>query len=145
VFFVFYKDFSFISLFLFIRDPAVAHALLVRQSIQLENYHKFFLLYRNTPNLGNYILDLMIDNRRLLSLQKIVRSYKPSVPIGFVSSVLNFDTEEEGREFIVKAGCVLENITEVNSLGIALIQSEINTKDSVVDTSLVLNQEKLLL
>jgi hypothetical protein len=132
-------------LFFITRDPAVAHALLVRQAIQLENYHKFFQLYRNTPNLGNYVLDLMIDNRRLLSLQKIVRSYKPSVPIGFVSSVLNFDTEEEGREFIVKAGCVLENITEVNSLGIALIQLEINTKDSVVDTSLVLNQEKLLL
>jgi hypothetical protein len=131
--------------FFFIRDPAVAHALLVRQSIQLENYHKFFQLYRNTPNLGNYILDLMIDNRRLLSLQKIVRSYKPSVPIGFVSSVLNFDTEEEGREFVIKAGCVLENITEINSLGISLNQLEINTKDSVVDTSLVLNQEKLLL
>jgi hypothetical protein len=131
--------------FFFIRDPAVAHALLVRQSIQLENYHKFFQLYRNTPNLGNYILDLMIDNRRLLSLQKIVRSYKPSVPIGFVSAVLNFDTEEEGREFIIKAGCVLENITEINSLGIALNQLEINTKDSIVDTSLVLNQEKLLL
>lgn len=87
----------------------------------------------------------MIDNRRLLSLQKIVRSYKPSVPIGFVSAVLNFDTEEEGREFIIKAGCVLENITEINSLGIALNQLEINTKDSIVDTSLVLNQEKLLL
>lgn len=141
----YYEDIKVTYLLFIIRDPAVAHALLVRQSIQLENYHKFFQLYRNTPNLGNYILDLMIDNRRLLSLQKIVRSYKPSVPVGFVSSLLNFDNEEEGKDFIVKAGCVIEEITEINTLGIALVQLEINTKDSVVDTSLVLNQEKLLL
>ena len=98
-----------------------------------------------TPNLGNHILDLMTENKRLLALQKVVRSYKPSVPASFVSSFLNFDSEEEGTAFMIKAGCILEDSTEVNSLGISMTQLGINTKDSVVDTSLNLQQDKLLL
>jgi SAC3/GANP family len=123
----------------------VSHALSVRQSVQLENYHKFFQLCRVTPNLGNHILDLMTDNKRLLALQKVVRSYKPSIPASFVSSFLNFDSEEEGKAFMIKAGCVLEESTEVNCLGISMTQLGINTKDSVVDTSIILHQDKLLL
>ena len=87
----------------------------------------------------------MIDNKRLLSLQKIVRGYKPNVPVGFVSSVLNFENDDEGKEFMGKAGCILEEINEMNGLGISSIQLNINTKDSVVDTSVILTQEKLLL
>ena len=42
------------------RDPAVSHALLVRQSIQLDNYHKFFQLYRIThKNKEIYEIDNM--------------------------------------------------------------------------------------
>lgn len=123
----------------------MAHALQVRQSVQLDNYHKFFRLYHGTPNLGNHILDLMTDNKRLLALQKVVRSYKPTVPVAFVSEMLNFDDEEEGREFLKKAGCILEETNEVNSLGISMTYLGINTKDSIVDTSVILHQDKLLL
>lgn len=87
----------------------------------------------------------MIDNKRLLSLQKIVRSYKPHVPVSFVSSILNFDNDDDGKEFILKAGCIMEEINETNGLGISMTQLNINTKDSVVDTSAILTQEKLLL
>ena len=127
------------------RDPAVSHALLVRQSIQLDNYHKFFQLYRITPNLGNCILDLMIDNKRLLSLQKIVKSYKPNVPVEFVSNILNFDHEDEGKDFLLKAGCIIQDIHDVNALGITFVQLGINTKDSIVDTSVILDKDNLLL
>lgn len=128
-----------------VRDPAVAHALQVRQSVQLDNYHKFFRLYHDTPNLGNHILDLMTDNKRLLALQKVVRSYKPTVPVTFVTAMLNFDDEEEGIEFLKKAGCILEDAKEMNSLGISMTHLDINTKDSIVDTSVILHQDKLLL
>ena len=87
----------------------------------------------------------MIDNKRLLSLQKIVRSYKPNVPVEFVSNILNFDSEDEGKDFMIKAGCKFENINEINSLGISMTQLGINTKDSVIDTTVNLQQDKLLL
>lgn len=87
----------------------------------------------------------MIDNKRLMSLQKIVKSYKPNVPIEFVSNILNFDSEDEGKEFLLKAGCIIQDINEINSLGISFIQLGINTKDSIVDTSVILDKDKLLL
>ena len=123
----------------------MAHALLVRQSVQLDNYYKFFQLCRSVPNLGSHILDLMLENKRLMALQKIVRSYKPSVPVELVISILNFNSEEEGKDFVVKAGCVLVETTDINSLGISMLQLGINTKDSVVNTSLVSQQDKLIL
>ena len=80
-----------------------------------------------------------------MALQKIVRSYKPTVPVELVISILNFDNEEKGKDFVVKAGCVLVQTTDMNSLGISMLQLGINTKDSVVNTSLILQQDKLLL
>ena len=87
----------------------------------------------------------MLENKRLMALQKMVRSYKPSVPVELVISILNFNSEEVGKDFIIKAGCVLIETTDVNSLGISMLQLGINTKDSVVNTSLILQQDKLLL
>lgn len=46
-------------------DPAVSHALKIRKAIQMDNYHAFFQLYKETPNHGNYILNTMLDTWRL--------------------------------------------------------------------------------
>jgi hypothetical protein len=85
--------------------------------------------------MGNYILDLMIDNYRLQSLQRICRGYKPQVPVDFVIQELAFDDKTIGLEFLKKAGCIiiLENGMR-----------EINTKDTVVDFT-SLSSENLLL
>jgi hypothetical protein len=123
---------------LFFSNEAVNHALKVRRAVQLNNYHQFFLLYKTTPNMGNYILDLMIDNFRLQALQKIVRAYKPSVPLDFAMSALGLeDTRDEGLELLKKAGCLVAAGPEGTQ--------ELNTKDSVVDMAAFLTQEKLLL
>lgn len=37
-------------------DPAVSHALKIREAVSLNNYHKFFELYYVTPNKGEYLL-----------------------------------------------------------------------------------------
>ncbi len=88
--------------------------------------------------MGNYILDLMIDNFRLQALQKIVRAYKPSVPLDFAMSALGLeDTRDEGLELLKKAGCLVAAGPEGTQ--------ELNTKDSVVDMAAFLTQEKLLL
>ena len=73
-------------------DPAVAHALQIRRAVQLDNYHQYFILRRSTPHLGNCILDLMIDARRLHALQRICRGYKPTVPVDFVLAALDIGT-----------------------------------------------------
>lgn len=116
---------------------AVAHALKIRQAVQSDNYATFFRLYQRTPNMGNYILDLMLDNYRLQALQRMVRAYKPSLPLDFVVRTLAFDDRDAAAELLTKAGCVLAQSADG--------ETELNTKDSVVDMAAFLTQEKLLL
>lgn len=116
----------------------MAHALQVRQAVQLDNYHKFFQLYRTAPNMGTYILDLMLENQRASSLQRILRAYKPEVDALFVVDELAFADRDEGVDFLRKVGCVLTKDP-------ATKQWVLNTKDSVVDLTALQTQAKLLL
>eukprot|EP01038_Epipyxis_sp_PR26KG_P007462 gene7462-10172_t len=122
------------------KDEAVAHALEIRNALQTDNYHKFFKLYKKTPNMGNYLLDLMIVQCRLYALQKMVRCYKPQVEVEFVVNELSFDEAEIGLDFLKKVGCMI-----VGDISKGLAELAINTKDSAIDTSVVFTQEKLLL
>jgi hypothetical protein len=135
----------------------VSHALEIRKAIQLDNYHRFFKLYRNTPNMGIYILDLFIENFRVQALHRICKGgsyasrpcpigyspsigFKPQVPVPFVSKELAFDCDELCVDFLKKVNCLVGPSTEAGLDGLQL-----NTKDSVVETSAVLSKEKLLL
>lgn len=129
------------------RDSAVMHALSIRQAIQLDNYHRVFKLYIGTPNMGNYILDKVIDNYRLHTLQKVVKAYKPTVPATFLIEELAFDDMQVGLETMRSAGCVFEQTgpragTGTGGEGAGL---EMNTKESVVDFSAALKEGGLLL
>lgn len=138
----------------------------IRKAIQQDNYHRFFRLYRVTPNMGNYVLDLMIDTWRIQALQRIVKAYKPSVSAEFVVNELAFAEEQEGLDFLRKVGCILEAPATASAAAAAVSQAaspgkkkaktsvpavvdastlEINTKESVVDVGAVFTQEKLLL
>ncbi len=152
-----------------LEDPAVTHAMNIRKAIQQDNYHRFFVLYQTTPNMGNYILDLMIDTWRVQSLQKIVKAYKPSVSVAFVLKELAMYNEEEGLAFLRKTGCCLETpqTETLASLTPAAATTagtatkahhgthanpsvenstlEIITKDSIIDMAAYFTQEKLLL
>jgi hypothetical protein len=54
-------------------DPAVKHALDVRSALALGNYHRFFQLYLDTPNMGAYLMDMFVDRERLSALAVICR------------------------------------------------------------------------
>ena len=111
--------------------------------------------------MGNYILDMMIDARRLHALQRICRAFKPSVPVDYVMQELSFENAEEGEEAMRKAGCILEyevvdnegegsnsssSVRSDDDLNSKLqSQLHINTKDSVIDMSVAFTQNKLLL
>lgn len=56
------------------RDPAVRHALEVRSSLALGNYHRFFRLYLDTPNMGAYLMDMFVERERLAALASLCRA-----------------------------------------------------------------------
>lgn len=56
------------------RKEGVMHALRVRSALASGNYHKFFRLYQETPSMGGYLLDLIIQRERLAALAAMCRS-----------------------------------------------------------------------
>lgn len=55
-------------------EPAVKHALDVRSALALGNYHRFFQLYLDTPNMGAYLMDMFVDRERLSALSCICKT-----------------------------------------------------------------------
>jgi SAC3 family protein LENG8/THP3 len=52
----------------------VKHALAVQRALALGNYHAFFELYLNAPNMGGYIIDHFVDRERLRALLVMTRA-----------------------------------------------------------------------
>jgi hypothetical protein len=55
-------------------DPAIKHALNARSALALGNYHKFFRLYLETPNMGAYLMDMFVVRERLAALSNICKA-----------------------------------------------------------------------
>lgn len=56
------------------QQPAVKHALDVRSALALGNYHRFFRLYLETPNMGAYLMDMFIARERVAALANICKA-----------------------------------------------------------------------
>jgi SAC3 family protein LENG8/THP3 len=54
-------------------DRAVKHALEVRSALALGNYHRFFQLFLETPNMGAYLMDMFVARERLAALASICK------------------------------------------------------------------------
>lgn len=52
----------------------IKHALAVRSALALGNYHQFFKLYLDPPNMGAYLMDMFIERERLNALAHICRA-----------------------------------------------------------------------
>lgn len=87
-------------------NAAVAHALRVREALALDNYHAFFRLYRDAPNMGTYLMDLVVDKVRLTALERIVKAFKPTVEVEHLQVELGFSDEAQCREMLGNAGAV---------------------------------------
>ncbi|KAJ5935584.1 hypothetical protein N7466_005131 [Penicillium verhagenii] len=83
------------------KDLAVKHALNVRSALALGNYHRFFMLYLDTPNMGAYLMDMFVDRERLSALAAICRAYKPDVNIRFITEELGFESDEQTARFVI--------------------------------------------
>lgn len=82
-------------------DKAVKHALQVRSALALGNYHRFFQLYLDAPNMGSYLMDMFLERERLHALANISRAYL-TVSLSFLSNELGFETQEGCIEFLTQ-------------------------------------------
>ncbi|KAL2128928.1 hypothetical protein VTI74DRAFT_8465 [Chaetomium olivicolor] len=86
------------------KDKAIKHALDVRSALALGNYHRFFQLYNETPNMGAYLMDMFVGRERLAALCNICKAYKQDVPLRFVTEELYFESDVEAAQFILDHG-----------------------------------------
>jgi hypothetical protein len=56
-------------------ERAIKHALDVRSALALGNYHRFFQLYLDTPNMGAYLMDMFVARERLAALAAVCKVY----------------------------------------------------------------------
>jgi hypothetical protein len=96
----------------------IKHALDVRSSLALGNYHKFFRLYLQAQNMGGHLMDMFLERERLVALANISKGYvEQSLPVSrltkysymnvtlrFLTDELAFENDEDCREFIVSHG-----------------------------------------
>lgn len=60
-------------------EKPIKHALQVRSALALGNYHKFFQLYLDTPNMGAYLMDMFVARERLAAMCNICKRYVSSL------------------------------------------------------------------
>ncbi|KDQ61591.1 hypothetical protein JAAARDRAFT_204072 [Jaapia argillacea MUCL 33604] len=80
-------------------ETAIQHALNVSRALSMGNYHAFFELYLNAPNMGAYIMDHFVARERVKALIVISKCYM-KIPLSFIQNELAFDTLEQAREFL---------------------------------------------
>lgn len=85
-------------------ERPIKHALDVRSALALSNYHRFFRLYNDTPNMGAYLMDMFVGRERLAALCNICKAYKPDVTLRFITEELYFDSDVEAAQFILDHG-----------------------------------------
>jgi hypothetical protein len=81
-------------------EKAIKHALNVRSALALGNYHRFFRLYLDTPNMGAYLMDMFVLRERLAAISTICKTYKPDVKLRFVTEELGFESDADAAQFI---------------------------------------------
>lgn len=82
-------------------ERPIKHALNVRSSLALGNYHRFFQLYMDTPNMGAYLMDMFVGRERLAAICNICKAYKPDVKLRFITEELGFESDADAAQFII--------------------------------------------
>ncbi|GAC94808.1 nucleus protein [Pseudozyma hubeiensis SY62] len=85
-------------------EPAVEHALQVRAALVTGNYHSFFQLYTDAPNMNAYIMDHFVERERINALLIMSKCYRPSIALSFIAEELAFQDVAEADEFLSAKG-----------------------------------------
>ncbi|KAI8377999.1 SAC3/GANP/Nin1/mts3/eIF-3 p25 family-domain-containing protein [Radiomyces spectabilis] len=94
---------------------SVKHALKVRRALATSNFHQFFLLYLNAPNMGGYVMDNFIERERVKALMVLCKGCRPNLSLEFVQQELAFDTREDLTKFL-KHQSMQDTLTDTGML-----------------------------
>ncbi|XP_042013471.1 SAC3 family protein A-like [Salvia splendens] len=114
------------------KDMAVKHALAVRSAVTSGNYVKFFKLYKTAPNLGTLLMDLYVEKMRYAAVKCISRSYRPTVPVSYISQILGFSSATPTSEAGDENEGVEECIEWLKAHGACLISD--GSEETLLDT-----------
>ncbi|KAI1804968.1 SAC3/GANP/Nin1/mts3/eIF-3 p25 family-domain-containing protein [Daldinia bambusicola] len=82
-------------------ERPIKHALDVRSALALGNYHKFFQLYLDVPNMGAYLMDMFVKRERLAALANMCKAFKPELKLRYITEELAFESDAEAAQFII--------------------------------------------
>ncbi|KAI9305348.1 SAC3/GANP/Nin1/mts3/eIF-3 p25 family-domain-containing protein [Cunninghamella echinulata] len=108
------------------QEGFVEHALNVRSAIATKNYHRFFKLYVDAPNMGGYLMDKFIERERIQALQILCKGYQMGLPLGFVQQELGFESFEDTCKFFNRHGLLTKKMKL--KVGITLNPKDIQPK-----------------
>mmetsp|Transcript_9082 Transcript_9082/g.15477 ORF Transcript_9082/g.15477 Transcript_9082/m.15477 type:complete len:199 (+) Transcript_9082:164-760(+) len=94
--------------------PFINHAIKTKRAVITRNYHAFFKLFQECPNMGGYLLDEILDTMRVTALKCIAKAYFPTVPIQFLSKELLFPSEASCNTFLRQHGAKFKTQNGVN-------------------------------
>ncbi|KAI0482236.1 SAC3/GANP/Nin1/mts3/eIF-3 p25 family-domain-containing protein [Xylariaceae sp. FL0804] len=85
-------------------ERPVKHALSVRSALALGNYHRFFKLYLDVPNMGAYLMDMFVRRERLAALAHMCKAFKSALNLRYITEELAFESDAEAAQFIIDHG-----------------------------------------
>jgi len=105
-------------------NPAVSHALKVREAIASSDYFWFFRLHKSSPSLGVFLTGLLVPTMRMRGLRRIAKAYRPSIDLsdclkylGFLDNIESTSSTgrndyktyiEEGKSWLISCGGIIE-------------------------------------
>lgn len=94
-------------------NAAVKNALGIRSALALGNYHRFFHLAKDVPNLGHSLVGSFIARERLAALANYAKATKYPVPTTIFITDFGFEWIDEGLQFLVSS---LGEGVDINSM-----------------------------
>jgi hypothetical protein len=97
------------------KQDCIIHALNVRKALATGNYGRFFKLYKDAPNMGQYLIGIFIDKHRIMCLQKLsFANQNSNLEIQRLSILLAFEDKAEITKFLTGLECTLMDETHLD-------------------------------